>query len=248
MLFRFVRPLYVAWGFFWFIVPFLLFYPLIWLIIQREKWHRYYFPIARLWATIFYGMMFLPVKSIWKFKPEKGKVYVFCPNHFSYLDIALLTRTLHAFYAFVGLHDLKRFPLFGYMYKHLHITVDRSSAKDRHRTYQRYKEALQKGKQLVVFPEGGIWAKNPPNMANFKEGPFKVAIEMQVPIVPVTIPYNWRILYTIALKSFHWHRSVVVFHEPIPTIGLTLQDVNMLKEKTFQMIAEELMVWNKSRK
>jgi 1-acyl-sn-glycerol-3-phosphate acyltransferase len=37
-----------------------------------------------------------------------------------------------------------------------------------------------------------------------------------------------------------WHRLVVIFHEPIPTKGMTLADLDILKNKVFAIIDEEL--------
>jgi 1-acyl-sn-glycerol-3-phosphate acyltransferase len=76
-------------------------------------------------------------------------------------------------------------------------------------------------------------------MGEFKDGAFRAAIEKQIPIVPVTIPYNWIILPADQFL-LRWHPLKVIFHEPIETTGLTLQDVDALKEKVFRIIDEEL--------
>jgi 1-acyl-sn-glycerol-3-phosphate acyltransferase len=138
-------------------------------------------------------------------------------------------------YLFVGKHELGNVPLFGYMFRNLHISVDRSSLRDRHNAWVRSKEAIDQGKSLVIFPEGGIVTREPPNMGRFKEGAFKVAIEKQIPIVPVTIPYNWIALFdeNFILKR----RSLgLVYHKPIETSGMSLEDVGRLKEKTYTVI------------
>jgi 1-acyl-sn-glycerol-3-phosphate acyltransferase len=101
-------------------------------------------------------------------------------------------------------------------------------------------EAIENGKSLIIFPEGGIYTKNPPEMAGFKDGPFRVAIEMQVPIVPVTIPYNWMIVPDDGKMLVYWHKSKIIYHEPIATQGLTLKDVDILKNKVYHIIKNEL--------
>lgn len=206
----------------------------------RKAWHHYYYPVSRLWAWLWYAWAFLPVRTHWQFKPAKNQIYIFCPNHFSYFDVPLLTLTIPRYFAFVGLHDLLRIPLLGRLFQTIHIPINRQSSRDRYRTYQDCKQALQEGKSLVIFPEGGIWADDSPTLMPFKEGVFRLAVELQMPIVPVTIPYNWHILSLFKINQMQWRKSLVVFHTPIETAGLTRADVGKLKEQVFRVIDKEL--------
>jgi 1-acyl-sn-glycerol-3-phosphate acyltransferase len=106
-------------------------------------------------------------------------------------------------------------------------------------------EAIDEGKSLVIYPEGGILSKHPPHMADFKDGAFRVAIEKQIPIVPVTIPYNWIILPDNEFL-LQWHKVNVIFHEPVSTQGLTINDVDALKQKVRAIINEELKKHNQN--
>ncbi|MBK8290815.1 MAG: 1-acyl-sn-glycerol-3-phosphate acyltransferase [Flammeovirgaceae bacterium] len=126
------------------------------------------------------------------------------------------------------------------MYSKLHITVDRSKLKSRMNTILKSLQAIDDGKSLVIFPEGGIISKNPPQMAPFKDGAFRAAIQKQIPVVPVTLPNNWIILPD--REPMHLHRGLihVIFHEPIETTGYTLDHVEQLKNKVFEIIATEL--------
>ena len=234
--------IFSAWVLFWIVLFLLLLFPIFLIIIQKKSWHRFAFYLYKFWSFFIYIALFSPVKSIWKFKFDKKQAYVFCPNHFSFLDIAIMTRTMKAFFVFVGMMELQKVPLFGYLYKKIHIGVDRSRARSRLESYNRAKQAIAEGKNLVTFPEGGIWTaeKDMPLLSPFKNGPFKIAIEMQVPLVPVTLPYNWKIM---PIGSFHKagiHRSKIIYHSPIETKGMTLKDVQTLKEKTRQVIDQEL--------
>ena len=76
-------------------------------------------------------------------------------------------------------------------------------------------------------------------MHRFKDGAFRVAIEKQIPIVPVTIPYNWIILPDENLLP-KLKKLKVVFHRPINTIGMTLEDIDKLKQQTYNTIDAEL--------
>ena len=156
------------------------------------------------------------------------------------MDIPLLTLTMPSFFVFVGLHDLEKIPLFGYMYQKIHITVNRGSLRNRYQTFQKSKDALDAGKNLLIFPEGGIWTTDFPKISEFKEGPFRIAIEKQVPVIPVTIPYNWKLLPVFDASKLRWHRQTVVFHEPIETQGMTLADLPKLREQTYRVIENQM--------
>ena len=82
-------------------------------------------------------------------------------------------------------------------------------------------------------------------MAQFKDAAFRIAIEKQIAIVPVTIPYNWIILPDNEFV-LHWHKLKVIFHEPIVTTGLTMNDIGKLKHKLRRIITEELKRHNQN--
>jgi 1-acyl-sn-glycerol-3-phosphate acyltransferase len=198
--------------------------------------------INRVWAKIYFPLIFIPYKIEYRFNPQKGQQFIFCPNHFSYIDIPSMgLNKVNSI--FMGKSDMEKIPLFGYMYRKLHITVDRESRKSRYITMIKAREALSQGKSLVIFPEGGIITKRPPEMTRFKDGAFRAAIEQQIPIVPVTIPYNWIILpdFTLLPKR---HLMKVIFHEPVSTENMTLDDLPALKQVTYQIIDEELKKQN----
>jgi 1-acyl-sn-glycerol-3-phosphate acyltransferase len=185
-----------------------------------------------------FNLIFLPHKVECRSKLDRKKQYIFCPNHTSYLDIASMGfNPINA--VFVGKNDMERIPLFGFMYRKLHITVDRSKLKSRMNTLIQSMKAVEDGKSLIIFPEGGIYTDNPPRMTPFKDGAFRTAIEKQIPVVPVTIPFNWIILPD---KPFllHWRLMKIIFHEPIETTGYTLETVNQLKDRAFETINKEL--------
>lgn len=187
----------------------------------------------------------LPFRVVSRAKLERNGQYIFCPNHFSFIDIP--TMGLNPVNAiFVGKNDMEDIPLFGFMYGKLHITVDRARLKSKYDTYVKGKAALDEGKSLVIYPEGGIMSNQIPEMARFKDGAFRLAIEKQIPIVPVTIPHNWIIL-PVEEFLLRLGRVTVIFHEPVETRGMTLEQMSELKQKVFNVIASELKVQNENR-
>jgi 1-acyl-sn-glycerol-3-phosphate acyltransferase len=238
---KILRRVYSLYCLFVFSILFLILLPLFLLFIQREEWHCYALKLNRLWAILFFFFCFIPLEVEYKYKPTKKEKFVICANHFSFLDIATLA-LIPVCFVFVGKSSLENIPAFGYMYKKLHITVDRQNLRNRYLTLQRSLEAIDKGKSVVIYPEGGIYSKNPPEMASFKDGAFRLAIEKQISIIPVTLPYNWLILPDDGSFSIYRKKCKVIFHEPISTAGLSIKDLDALKEKTFKVIDDELKI------
>lgn len=218
--------------FFLLLIPFLI-------IIQTPSWHRYVAHLNRIWTRLFYAFIFMPLEINMSEKIDEKGSYIFCPNHTSYLDIAIMGSAPTDF-MFVGKNAMEKVPVFGYMYRKLHITVDRNSLKSKHSTYIKSKLAIDRGRSLVIFPEGGVFAKHPPQMIPFKNGAFKIAIEKQIPIVPVTIPHNWIILPDDGRYLLKRRKAELIYHDPIATNGLILSDLDSLKEKVYNIIDQEI--------
>jgi 1-acyl-sn-glycerol-3-phosphate acyltransferase len=176
-----------------FIVAFILFIPVILLLSQKRSVHKSALKINTYWSRFFFHLIFIPVRYRFEEKLDKKKNYIFCANHFSYLDIPVVAG-LPLPFKFIGKSSITRVPIFGYMFKKLHITVNRENIKSRGESLKRSLEALQNDFNVFFFPEGGILTKTPPEMVSFKDGAFRLAVEQSVPIVPVTLPDNYKIL------------------------------------------------------
>lgn len=235
---RVFRALYTAYGLVVFVILFFIFFPLLLIPITFPKQFHLTGIFNRWWAKSLYTLIGMPWSVSYKSKLKKGQQYIFCPNHFSYLDIVIMGLNSHNT-IFVGKSDMEKIPFFGFMYRSLHITVDREKLKSRYATMLRTLQALDEGKSLVIFPEGGIITEKDPVMAKFKDGAFRAAIEKQIPIVPVTIPYNWIILPPNEFL-LRWKPMKLIFHDPIYPIGYTLDTIDEMKEKVRTEIQAEL--------
>jgi 1-acyl-sn-glycerol-3-phosphate acyltransferase len=235
------RKFYQVWVFSWFLLVFFLIFPFFVLFVQKESWKPAGQFMNKVWAYTVFALCFLPAKVVYYYRPSGKRSYVYCANHSSYMDIPSLCYALPGYFMFIGKASLAKVPLFGYMFTNLHIPVNRSNIKSKFDTFQRSKEAIDKGRSVAYFPEGTISKKNQPGMIEFKDGAFRVAIEKQVPVIPVTIPYNWLILPDDGHYIPHRHLMKVIIHEPIETTGMTLDDVGELKTKTYNIIYQELV-------
>jgi len=76
---------------------------------------------------------------------------------------------------------------------------------------------------VIVFPEG---TRSPDgHLRLFKSGPFHLAVEAQVPIVPVTVSGSQRITPKGDLRV-HSGRVKIVYGKPIPTRGISIAERN----------------------
>ncbi len=209
---RVLRRAYSVYAAAVFILTFLLIFPFIVICIWIPGWKKYGRKINRYWARVYFTLIFLPVKIEKRAKLEKGKPYIFLANHFSYLDVAMMG-FIPGDVLFVGKASIRKAPLFGYYFKKLHIAVDRDRMKSRAETMRRAAEALNQGSGIVLFPEGGIFTKHPPQMIPFKNGAFRLAMEKQIPVVPVTLSYNHLILPDDGQLLLQRRSAKMVFHE-----------------------------------
>lgn len=142
-------------------------------------------------------------------------------------------RVLPHYFHFMGKAELKKVPLFNRFFKEMNILVDRSSIVASHKAFVRAAEDLDKGISIAIFPEATI-PDCTPALGKLKNGAFKLAIEKQVPIVPIVFIDNWKALPDGPRKRvFSGGPGLlrVVIHDPIPTVGLTEADLNQLKDR-----------------
>ncbi|GAB3899670.1 lysophospholipid acyltransferase family protein [Spirosoma agri] len=236
-----MRLLYTIWCAVYLIVLYLVLFPIQFVCLQREAWKPLAHQINRIWGILFFAGVGIPVRVKRRFKPDPKQVYVFCANHFSYLDIAAMGVVVDNYYAFVGKSDVKQIPLLGYMFAKLHVQVDRGQPNSRAYSLAKSIRTLASGRSIMIFPEGGIHAQELPTMHHpFKDGAFIMAIQQQVPIVPITLLTNYKILPDTETVRMHWHPLRAIVHPPIETTGLTADSVDWLKEETYRIIDAEL--------
>lgn len=237
------KGLYTFWAGSCFVLIFLVLYPVIFVFLQRKSWKRVAHRLVRLWGRLFFLFSGVRIQVTHHFKPDPKQTYVFCSNHFSYIDIAVVVVVIRNYFSFVGKNAMKKIPLFGYLYASLNILVDRNDKSSRANSLSRSIRALQAGRSIIIFPEGGIVFKQLPHMANpLKDGAFIMAIQQQVPIVPISFHNNYEMLDEDTMLM----RPVVLqveIHPPFETKGLTMEDLPVLREKVFESIQNPILAY-----
>lgn len=235
-----IKRIYTVYAFLMFCLSFLLFFPLFLVCIWIPGWAKYGRRINQFWAKLYFILIFLPVKIEGKENINKGQPYIFISNHFSYIDIAMMG-FIPGDVIYIGKSSIAKVPLFGYYFKNLHIAVKRESIKSRGEVLLRSKSAINNGSSLIIFPEGGICAVNPPIMSRFKDGAFSLAIDKQIPIIPVTLSFNHLILPDAEKLLMNFIKAKIVIHPPILTLGKSPKDIQDLKEVCYSVIQNQLL-------
>lgn len=236
-----IGGLWKIYIFFWFTLLLLILYPIYLVFLLNDKHFHKGFKLLR-WHTgllMYISGIFTTVKN--KHYLQKGQAYVYAPNHSSYLDIVILYQTFSEYFVFMGKKELASVPVFNIFFKKMNVTVDRKSSMSGKRAMDRCATEIDKGHSVVMFPEGTI-PDNAPILGRFKVGAFKLAIDKQVPIVPITMPSNYKRLEMKGLFSGKASPGIakVVIHEPISTIGMTEEDIPTLQNKVYNIINSEL--------
>ena len=233
--------LWKIYVFTWFLLLLIILYPFYAFFLLTEKHFNKGFHLLRFHTGLlmYLSGIFTSVKN--RHYIKKGQAYVITPNHSSYLDIIIIYQTFTQYFVFMGKKELAHVPLFNIFFKKMNIPVDRKSNSSGKRAMDRCALELDKGHSVVLFPEGTI-PNSCPKMGTFKNGAFKLAIEKQMPILPITFISNYRRLEMKGMFSGLAGPGLAraIIHEPISTIGLTEADLVPLRDKVFGIISEEL--------
>lgn len=239
--------LWRSWFFINAVLTFFIFLPLFTILLSSRKWFPKVFLLKKIWAhfILFPAGIFYFIRR--EEKLDRHKTYVFCPNHTSYLDIMLIYIAIPNYFHTIGKAELLKVPLFSRFFKRMNIPVNRKSHIDSHRAFVRAGEDIDKGISITLFPEGTLHHTYP-QMGRFKNGPFKLAIEKQVPIVPITFLNNYLLMPDDYWKHIgHPGVAGVIMHKPIETLGMTENDLDLLKQKCFDVIDKTLKTYASER-
>ncbi|MFD2529576.1 lysophospholipid acyltransferase family protein [Polaribacter marinaquae] len=243
-------PLLLIWRLWFYILMFvslLIFFPFLLIFTIKEEHYPIFWKFARLISKILiYGMGFR-IDLTADEKIDVDKSYMFCPNHASLLDPFVLIVLSKRPIVFVGKKELVKIPVFGFFYKRTVIMVDRSSVESRKRVFEMAKKRLQNGVSMAIFPEGLV-PEEDVVLAPFKKGAFSLAIEFEIPIVP-QVYYDCKRFFSWDI--FKGRPGVLRVHQFkfIETKGLNvLEDMKVLKNKTFNIIFEALQADKKYMK
>ncbi len=199
------------------------------------RWAGYWPQV--LWARIFCWTAFVRVDVRGRHNIDPATSYLFVANHQGAYDIFSIYGYLGHNFRWMMKQSLRKIPLVGFACAaSRQIFVDNSSVAGVKRTMHEAEKLLSGGMSLVVFPEGArTWDGR---MRRFKKGAYKLAMEFNLPVVPLTIDGAFDVLPRFRLLP-RPGRITLTIHPPVAP-GHDGHDLDSLMQQTSQTIGSAL--------
>jgi 1-acyl-sn-glycerol-3-phosphate acyltransferase len=245
---RFISILFTVYAFFIFIGFLFLIFPLVIIasVFGKIKGGNFIYRLCQLWADFFLLMIGIFHQNIYEVPHNRRKPYVFVFNHISYMDIPIILKTIRWQHIRVlGKAEMGKIPIFGFLYRAAVVMVERGNPEKRAKSVEQLKSVLKKGISIVIAPEGTFNTTHNP-LKEFYDGAFKVAIETQTPIKPVLFLDTYDRMGYESIFSITPGKSRSVYLDEIPVAGLTLGDVDFLREQVYKIMQDKLIEYKVS--
>jgi 1-acyl-sn-glycerol-3-phosphate acyltransferase len=214
-----------------------------WAIIRRRPMIVY--PWAhwggRMWLKL--SRVRVVVHGLEKLSDDRS--YVFASNHRSYLDTATIFVCLGRVVGLIAKKEVLKVPVLGYGMGFVNVlAIDRSNNVRAVQTMREATNRLRGGLSIAVFAEGT--RAMPGQLLPFKKGPFYMAVEAGVPVVPVAIAGSDQLMGKRSGTAFPGTIDVMVL-DPISTVGMTTDDVTDLSKRANAAVAEALAAFDEQK-
>jgi 1-acyl-sn-glycerol-3-phosphate acyltransferase len=195
--------------------------------------------IVNHWARVFLTIPPVSIRVEGTENIDPSRRYVVASNHLSQFDIPLLFHVLPLHGRFLSKKEVFRIPVVGRAMRTIGIIeIDREAGggSSRRAITAGVKVAAERGYSLLIFPEGT--RSRDGNLLPFKKGAARIAIDTQLPLLPVVLEGSDRIMRADSKWIHPGHVSVRIL-EPIETGGLTNKnDLNRVMDQLEQSITD----------
>ena len=181
--------------------------------ITRSKWFSH--TLASWWAKLILFFSIVKLECLGTNNILRNQSYVIVANHISAYDIFVMYSCFKSHFIFIIKKEIRKMPFFGLLCERLgHVYVDRSRGRQALNSLNTAKQNINKGTSILFFPEGT--RSKTGELGRFKNGAFKMAHELNIPILPITISGSREILKPNTLK-IRPGKVKVLIHEKINT-------------------------------
>lgn len=154
---------------------------------------------ARFWLFVI-GVRYMEIYSKTTMEASRQQ-FIYIANHRSYIDIVMMLACMKTAYRPLGKQEMAQIPLFGYFYKRLLITIDRSNLMSRSKGFTFLSRMLERGLSVFIFPEG-TFNESEGALKEFYNGPFKLALKSGIKLKPM--------LFLDDLKRMHYRNIFTI--------------------------------------
>ena len=191
---------------------------------------------ARAWAWLILRTTGVRVTAHGVERLDPHRSYVLASNHQSIYDIPIVFATIPLQLRIVAKDSLGRFPFLGWHLQRTgHLLVDRKSPGAG--IVKKMAKLIGGARSLIVFPEGTRSADGA--VARFKGGMFLVAIDSELPVVPVSIAGSRHVMLKGRLMTCPGDVTLTV-HEPIATVGVGREGARALAERVRDVVQQSV--------
>jgi len=179
------RLLEILYGMY-FVVVFLLWIIPSTAIVSLIKDHRAAGRFTSAALKLLFALIGCRVRVVGKEYMDTAGAKIYAANHTSYFDVLPLMLGLGVPYHFVAKLEVRHMPFIGTFLRQMgHVWFDRTDGDARLRQSEQVQELLRQGESVFIFPEGTFTRED--GLRPFQLGAFKAAVEVGVPIIPVSL-------------------------------------------------------------
>lgn len=190
------------------------------------------------WARVMAWVTPMRVQVEGREHVDPRQSYVLVSNHQSQYDIFVLYGWLGVDFKWVMKKELRNVLGIGVACERLgHIYIDRSNHAAAVATLERAKNTIVDGTSVVFFPEGTRSRSG--KLKPFKKGAFRMALDLGLPILPLTI-VGTRDVLPAGTSDLMPGSARLVIHPPVPVSGSSIEDCERLKDQVRDLIASSL--------
>ena len=203
--------------------------------LWRRNIHRACDNAARRWARalLWAAKVKVEMQGLENLYVDRPQIIV--SNHQSWFDVFVLAAHLPVRYRFVAKQELAKIPVFGSAWRSCgHVSVDRGNKEAAVEALdQAWREVREESLTMILFAEGT--RSRDGRLQPFKKGAFVLAVQGQVPIVPIAVVGTREIMAKGATRVRSGTVTVRI-GTPIPTEGSTIRDRNRLLQASWDAI------------
>lgn len=209
---------------------------LILALLMVKKAHVLIYRFYKAWIGVFFTISGVRMKVYGKEIRDNTPPCIVVSNHATNIDMITAPYALPLGAKPLAKIELLKIPIIGYQFKIMSVTVDRKSKESRERSMLLLKKTLEEGFPIFIYPEGTRNRTEVP-LKEFYDGAFKIAIEMQKPILPI-VTVNARSIWPMGSILIKPGLVKAFYLPPIDTTGMTEADVPAIKQKVYDQMKE----------
>ncbi|OLD58282.1 MAG: hypothetical protein AUI33_17795 [Ignavibacteria bacterium 13_1_40CM_2_61_4] len=186
------------------------------LVFSVNHSERVYFSLVKSYFRLLLAVCGIRVEVLGAERINSSQNYVFVANHASLFDIPAVVAGMPSNVRLIYKKELERVPFIGWALYigRTYIPINRGHKQEAMRSMEEAARTIARGASVLIFGEGTRSTDG--RLQPFKRGPFKLAVQAGIPVVPLTINGSFRILPKGSLRPRPGSIALVLDNPIIP--------------------------------